>query len=180
MKTNLWNGERWLSLSAMFISLCTLGVFIYQTNLIRKEQFMSVYPYLTISNNMDEDGNYFLMLKNTGIGPAILQSVAIETKDPDNPAFTDVVDFVRYQVARKQDSLLYTFSNLWPGRMISAEEEVHIVHMLQNDFTRSRRMRNILMGDTIIKRVAIRYQSIYGETWELTHESGLVRPKKLD
>lgn len=35
----------------MLISLMTLIVFLYQTNLIRQQQYMSVLPYLEMNKN---------------------------------------------------------------------------------------------------------------------------------
>ena len=64
------NTDKILGLSAMLISICTLIVFLYQTNLIKKQQYMSVYPYLTLGNNGSFTADYEYSLTNNGIGPA--------------------------------------------------------------------------------------------------------------
>ena len=91
MKKKFWNSDKILSLSAMFISLCTLIVFIYQTELIRVEQHKSVYPYLSLSNGGSGNINYRYILENKGIGPAVLTSIKVT--DSEGKVFDDIVDF---------------------------------------------------------------------------------------
>lgn len=47
-KKKFWTSEKILSLSAIFMSACTLLTLIYQTNLMLNQQQMSVYPHLEI------------------------------------------------------------------------------------------------------------------------------------
>lgn len=46
MKKRFWNTDKLMSFLAILLSVGTLLVFIYQTNLIRKQQYAAVYPYL--------------------------------------------------------------------------------------------------------------------------------------
>ena len=90
-----WNSERVLSLSAMGISFITLIIFIYQTNLMSRQNDLAILPYLQVSESTDyESSSYKLSLLNHGVGPAILESVIIEysgkrydLKDYDNELF---------------------------------------------------------------------------------------------
>ena len=54
-----WNSERILSLSAMSISFITLIIFIYQTNLMSKQNYLSILPYLQLSTSNDSEGNKY-------------------------------------------------------------------------------------------------------------------------
>lgn len=73
-----WNSEKLLSLSAMFISFFTLIIFICQTNLISKQNYISILPYLsvTITENRATD-TFEFNLENHGVGPAIIESVTM-------------------------------------------------------------------------------------------------------
>ncbi len=90
-----WNSERILSLSAMSISFITLVIFVYQTNLMSKQNYLSILPYLQVSTSNNPASNtYSLSLKNHGVGPAIIESVVLEhegkqynLKDYDNYLF---------------------------------------------------------------------------------------------
>ncbi|MEL7162471.1 MAG: hypothetical protein AAFN92_17065, partial [Bacteroidota bacterium] len=46
----IFKRENIVSISAICVSVLTLLVFIYQTNLIRQQQFLSVYPYLSLGS----------------------------------------------------------------------------------------------------------------------------------
>ena len=82
MKKN-FNADRIIGLSAMLISLMTLIIFLYQTNLIKKQSVLSVRPRLTFSKNIDKTVtvkdstnsttiSIRLTLRNNGLGPAII------------------------------------------------------------------------------------------------------------
>ena len=74
-----WNSERILSLSAMSISIMTLVIFIYQTNLMSKQNDLSILPYLQVSTSNNSEGNsYLLSVQNHGVGPAIIESVKLQ------------------------------------------------------------------------------------------------------
>ncbi len=73
-----WNSERILSLSAMSISIITLFIFIYQTNLMSRQNDLSILPYLQLSTaDNGDDGSYAMSLKNHGVGPAIIESTKL-------------------------------------------------------------------------------------------------------
>ena len=75
-----WSSDRWLSLLAIIASLGTLFTVAYQTDLIRKQQYASVLPYLEIWNSTGGD-SYRLILLNNGIGPAFVEGVNIYYRD---------------------------------------------------------------------------------------------------
>ena len=115
-----------LSFSAIFISICTLMVFLYQTNLIRKQQFMSVYPHLTLQNFGTLTENYSFVLKNDGIGPAIIESVQVKTKA--NETFEDLLPFVADRIIKMQDSTIgFYHTNMYPGQLIPAESKIDLI-----------------------------------------------------
>lgn len=68
-------------MTAVLISVGTLLVFLYQTNLVRQQQYMSVLPYLEFQNHdVFSYDNYELILKNKGIGPALIISRNVISK----------------------------------------------------------------------------------------------------
>lgn len=97
-----WNSERILSLSAMSISFITLIIFVYQTNLMSKQNYLSILPYLQVAtSNNPADNTYSISLKNHGVGPAIIESVILEyngkrydLKDYDDYLFNVLVSIV--------------------------------------------------------------------------------------
>jgi len=184
MKKKFWTGEKLLSIAAVLVSLMTLGVFSYQTNLIRQQQFMSVYPYLSFANNFSGSLRYQFVLKNDGIGPAMVDSVLVIA--PDGSRYSDLVDYVDSMVP-SEDSIWYLHSNIRPGKLIPAGEEVQLIQLIndeilasfgvtdteglpRNDLDDSQQLFKILNHDSLQIRVI--YKSIYDERWVIRNSSG--------
>ncbi len=82
--------DRLLGLTAMMISMVTLIIFIYQTNLMRKQNYISVLPYLDFATTANAGDDIFrLSLKNHGVGPAIIESIVLKYND----SVYDVADY---------------------------------------------------------------------------------------
>ncbi len=72
------NSDKVLSFTAMGISFITLVIFIYQTNLMSKQNYLSIMPYLSVRTTEDSAENiYEFRLQNNGVGPAIIESVTM-------------------------------------------------------------------------------------------------------
>ncbi|MFK8005216.1 MAG: hypothetical protein AB8H03_02550 [Saprospiraceae bacterium] len=96
MKKFKLNTDKIIGLSAMLISLLTLVIFIYQTNLIREQSRLSVTPRLAFNSSLDTPDSvssfsYFIV--NKGLGPAIIES--IEIIHEGNRYKLDFQDFVK-------------------------------------------------------------------------------------
>ncbi len=170
MANKFWDGDKFMSIAAMFVSLCTLFVLIYeaqlmrdQQELFRKQQLMSVYPYLSFSNYGTGSSNYKFVLNNTGIGPAIIKSVNVYA---DGNIYEDIAFYIGDKF---KDSINFGHSNIWEGRMISQGEMVEVI--VVNDEKVSSGMqivKAIFDFDTFIE---ITYESVYGETWIVSNRS---------
>jgi hypothetical protein len=167
------DSEKLLSLTAMIISIGTLMVFLYQTNLIRKQQYMSVYPYLSVGNYGSNTENYKYILSNNGIGPAIIKSVTVKLKGGNE--YKDILPYVKESVL-KTDTLGYSHSNISIGNLIPANGEIVIIQTSDNKIKTSKRLNEILNKQELL--ISIEYESIYGERWEITNESSIPRKKE--
>ena len=179
MHNNFWNSEKLLGLSALFISLMTLIVFVYQTNLIRKQQYMTVYPHLDIVNNNSGSLNYKYVLENRGVGPAFITS--IEVSDLNGNKYDDLVAYVEANLPAK-DSIAYHYSDIGIGRLISANEKIYLFGLSDPQYLKNigyppntvegaNKLRAILNSDSL--RYKIIYESVYGESWTLSSESSI-------
>ena len=75
-----FNTDRIIGLSAMLISLLTLIIFIYQTNIMRVQSRLSVTPRLSFNTNEDVKDSLYQVsteIVNKGLGPAIIESIQI-------------------------------------------------------------------------------------------------------
>lgn len=171
------NSELLVGITAVIISLSTLIVFIYQTNLIRKQQYMSVYPHLDVSNINTGSMNYKFVLFNEGIGPAFITKLEITEKH--GQSYDDLVDYLEEKIT-EQDTIQFHYSDLYEGQLIQAKEEVYLFGLSDNNYVRANglaentinsahRLEEILNSDSLT--IKITYESIYGESWTITDDS---------
>lgn len=178
-----WNADRVVSISAILVSLGTLFIIVFQTQLIMREQKASVKPYLLIGfSTANQESQIFV--GNEGLGPAYIESVSI--LDGDSVHETDPYRYLSPRLS-EMDTV---FTNhlyvdlLFPGRAIPAAERV----------TMLRHPLNTQYGNLLIKTFAfpdygffpvdpshpgavvrIIYKSIYGDRWEIRSDETVPR-----
>ncbi len=172
MKKRFWNTEKLMSYLAILLSVGTLLVFIYQTNLIKKQQYASVYPYLEMGFHGRGTEQMKFVLSNEGVGPAMIKSVQIRQKgEVYEGRFSG---FLREMMAKDNaDSIQYLYSDIAEGKMLAVGAHLDLIDC-QNAFT-SDRISELLNEYEL--DLEIEYESIYGERWRIG--SGNQVPKKI-
>ncbi len=177
MKKEFWTAEKLLGLSAIIISLSTLFVMAYQTNLVRKQQYMSVYPHLDLTNFNSGSLNYKYVLTNEGVGPAFVKEIHV--KEKNGQAHESLVAYVEGALS-EEDSIAIHYSDLYAGRLIPAGEEIILFGLSDNSYLNSynlppntvegaETLRSLLNDESIM--IEIVYESIYGERWSINNHS---------
>lgn len=177
MSKKVLSNELLIGIAAMIISLSTLIVFVYQTNLIRKQQYMSVYPHLNLIHMNSRSANYKYVLRNQGIGPAFITS--LDVKEKDGASYDNLVQYMRDKTA-KEDSIRWKYTSLNVGGLVQEKEEVVLFELSDigdsasddlstNRLTEANRLREILATDNL--EITITYESIYGESWTIKKSS---------
>ncbi len=168
------NTQKLISGIAFLVSIGTLMVFIYQTNLIRKQQYMSVYPYLEMGNYNTNSTNYRYVLENNGIGPAIIKHV--EVQKGAGKIYTDFIDYLTATI-QPEDSINFFYASIYPGRLIPANEEINVFGVRKNCTAKGiTNLQNILNHEEL--RIEIEYESIYQERWKVNNRNSI--PQKLE
>jgi len=163
--------DRIVSVCAIFISLLTLVIFIYQTNLTRKQNHLSILPYLSLDTSINHyEGTLELELKNLGIGPAIIESRKIyyEEKWLD----VDFTDFFYDQYTLKDTSISVLSSTLNHGTAIPANESITLIKV----YMPKEKLPTFLEWFGNIQEgmdYEIGYKSLYQEKWKLTAKSDI-------
>ena len=177
-----WNSEKWLSISAISISFLTLVIFVYQTNLLSKQNYLSILPYLALSKTENKGDHIFaLNLENHGVGPAIIESVSLKYKNS------------RYDLT-KYDNVIYTFfralepaldsiedvsySTIDPGLALPANSKYNLltVKNSKEDYDLMVQSLNRLLDKGL--EYEIIYKSIQNERWRIHANSQ--EPELLD
>ena len=166
-----WTGDKITSLSAISISLFTLVVFIYQTNIMREQQHLSVYPHLMMGNGGTGTLEYKYVLRNDGVGPAII--TAIDIRGKENEPYESLSDYVRSKLSQEDSIWLYN-TDIYVGKLIPAGGKVELfglwdeaktasLNLPPNTVEGANKLRGILNDDEL--KIKINYQSIYGDSW---------------
>ena len=74
------NADRLVGVSAIIISLCTLAIFVYQTDIIREQSRLSVKPRISFTSSQSQKDTliqFRQIMQNKGLGPAIIDSMAL-------------------------------------------------------------------------------------------------------
>ncbi|MBT8263838.1 MAG: hypothetical protein KJN75_00735 [Muriicola sp.] len=177
-----WNSERIVSLSAMSISVMTLVIFIYQTDLMSKQNYISILPYLQVStSNNQEEQRYSLNLVNHGVGPAIIESVTMiyggERRNLE--AYND--NFYTYLVSIKpqMDSISYYSNSTLNKGIAIPTNAVYNVFEVKNS-TKDYNLLLAVMAQLQEEglRFEVVYKSIQNERWIIHSDSN--GPIKID
>jgi hypothetical protein len=174
------NTDKIVSISAILISLMTLGALIYQTNIMREEQELNrmaqlktTMPYLTLSNFNYGGPNYAVVLSNKGIGPALIDTVSITYQD--SVYYMDLATFIYEAIPEAWDIEHLYHANISPGQLIPPGEALHLLS-IDNDQESSDQLVKSLEGLDAYYRIV--YRSVYDERWALTSDS--FYPVKLE
>ena len=177
-----WNSERILSLTAMGMSFVTLIIFIYQTNLMSRQNDLSILPYLQVSESADaESSSFMISLKNHGVGPAILESVIMiyDGKRYNVRDYNDDLIQLLSDLTKELDSLKYfSRSTLDVGIAIPANTTYEIFSVNNSPGDYKILTETLYQLESTGLRYEITYKSIQGERWLIQNDSE--GPEKLD
>lgn len=177
-----WNSEKVLSISAMSISFLTLIIFIYQTNLISKQNYISILPYLSVSTTENQaDSTFEFNMENQGVGPAIIESVTMlhKGKRYDLADYNNEVYKFLVAKAPELDSITNRSSTTIDYGMavpVNTTFNVFRVYESLSEYRLITTRFNQLLEEGLDFEII--YRSILDERWMI--HKGSQGPKKLD
>lgn len=177
-----WNSEKMLSISAMSISFLTLVIFIYQTNLLSKQNYLSILPYLAITTTYNKaEDNFELNIENHGVGPAIIESVRVSYQGEKEDLEKYNYSTIAYLQAKKPnlDSLVHlSHSTIDRGMAIPPNTKFNVVSVRNSpaDYELIIAELGRLMEEGLVFEVT--YKSIQNERWRI--HSNSMEPEELD
>lgn len=164
------NADRLLAILAFIVSVSTLYVFFYQTSLMKKQQYASVLPYLSVGNS-GANKDYGFVLTNNGIGPAFIDEINIHYKDSVYRNI-DINNFFE-KVIRKEDTIFnsvnVTHSTIRKGMLVPHNQAIYMIKLSKKakDF----KIKHYKLRDWLNNKVKIeiKYSSVYKEKWHLIY-----------
>lgn len=177
-----WNSDKILGISAMSISFITLVIFIYQTNLMGKQNYLSILPYLSISTSDNSANNTFaITLDNYGVGPAILESATLsyqgkneDLSDYDN----ELLKYLRAKAPVLDSIKAISYSTVDKGIAIPAGEKYNVltIYSSEKDYKLYKSTLEALLQNGLYFEII--YKSIQEEHWRINNVTQ--GPEKLD
>lgn len=139
---------------AVFVSLTTLGVYLYQARMMRAQQRASVWPFVEAYYSNVED--YRIAVKNKGVGPALIRQVEMSLDGKplaDNPALVAAV--------LGPDAKLGYQNSTLNGRVLAPGEEVILFRIpdLKEALPFQAKQREHRF------ELKVTYCSVYGDCW---------------
>ena len=152
--------ETLIALSAVLLSVCGLGIALYEASLIRAAQRASVWPHVEVAASLT-DGRVTLWTQNTGVGPARIEAAALSFQDESLPTWSSMLS----RVGVPDDSLAY-YKSLLNGRVLPAASEKEAIFEVTSSsaaaaFTEA--VASAVWDGSI--DVEVCYCSVYDECW---------------
>jgi hypothetical protein len=175
--------DRIVSLSAMVVGIASLFIITYQTYLMREAQAASVLPYLMVGFDSNSQGA-FVMLKNQGVGPAIIEDVKVHYEG--RVVNADPFDFY-VGIRPDVNAGAIDVAKIQPGRLISDGESLRMIGV--DPEVAGKELHGFILDDLLklfdiaevpkawlVPRgavgtrkavIEITYKSIYGDRWRI-------------
>ncbi|WP_421830457.1 hypothetical protein [Larkinella sp.] len=159
------NIELLLGLSATFLSVAALIVSIFQTRIAREQQQASVWPYVQVTSN-HLDNNFELLLKNNGVGPALIKKVEFSYRGKSESSHTRLLNHI-VNTETLQDSVRKA-GRFWnavvPGDVVKAGDQIELYKAVNSGYLAE--FLGQVTGDSTFQ-FRITYSDVYGKCWLL-------------
>jgi hypothetical protein len=176
------NADRIVSVSAIIVSLATVFLIIYQTNLMRQEQKSSVMPSLMIGYGSSNDTlnnilNERIWIENRGLGPAFIQKILV--KDSLGKHEGDLYNY--FEVINSNKNAV-GIRRVFPGLIIPKNEGMTLYQKysdsaskvtLGNYFQYPYEPSNLSKIENHSAVIIIYYTNIYDDEWKIESHSSV-------
>ncbi|BDD09074.1 hypothetical protein FUAX_15060 [Fulvitalea axinellae] len=172
--------DRLVAIVAMLTSTCALLVSAYETSIMKKQQYVQVWPYVvhTLSNHTTSSeklrkmdlpdsldlNEVSLAFKNKGLGPAILEEIEFLLEGKSYESGEKMMNEAYKSFSDGEDYLSTSFSSLSKGSVIMARAE-HVFFKMICPPKMARTFSELVSSGRI--QVNFRYRSLNGDCWWL-------------
>ena len=166
-----------VGLSALLLSLCGLGISLYEASLVRRAQRASVWPFVQVAVSF-ADGKVDFWVQNTGVGPARVEAASVSYRGKTEPGWSELF---RDVAGKTPDGQVHSYSSLLNGRVLPSRSSKEMIFVASTeggaglDGPLDRLRKAVLQGAA---DVVVCYCSVYDECWraDLQDVVGRSRP----
>lgn len=156
-----------VALAAVLISLCALVATIYEANLQRKGQLLSVWPNLSVVTKKGDNG-YHIAVANKGLGPALVKTFRVEVDNQPVYSWQETIESLDIS------GNFHTQTHSISSNIISANEET--IAFAVSDTT----IGNLLSKADARIQIEICYCSVYEDCWLVKKDEPVKVVEKCD
>lgn len=150
--------EMMVAFSAIFVSIATLFVYMYQARIMQDQLHTSVWPHIEWLYN-NGDNQFVLTVQNNGIGPAIIKDVTMRLDSTDVGSNSEL-----FKKLLGNSNFNFVNSTLM-GRVILPGEKVEMVHVFDRDAARAIDSLLLWNSSPHTFEFEICYCSVYDDCW---------------
>jgi len=180
-----WNADRIVSISAIIVSVATLVMILYQTNLMRQEQRASVMPSLIIGygfEGKDKFINERIWIENRGLGPAFIEKILVK-KDENihNGDLHSYFENINGNEGEKGIRRIYTNYVIPENDGLTLYNKISdssSTVFLSRYFEYPYLVENVPTENPNKAIIEIYYKNVYGDRWKISSDQSV--PEKLD
>jgi hypothetical protein len=149
--------EYLVAISAIFVSLATLAVYMYQARIMQSQLHTSVWPYVQWKYN-NGNSEFILYVENKGIGPALIKDtrLTIDGNEMKNNGHL-------FKTLMGSSNFSYANSAV-EGVVISPGERIELFHIFDSAY--AKKFDSLIFQERIHKfKYTICYCSVYDDCW---------------
>ncbi|MHB1313705.1 MAG: hypothetical protein ACYC3L_16925 [Gemmatimonadaceae bacterium] len=151
--------------SAIVIALASLGITLYEAQVTRDHDRMSVWPRLA-QEASDSAGRYERTITNVGLGPALVRSFEVRLDDTVQTSWAPVVTALL--LGRSPEGSF--FSAVGPGTVLLPGRTIHVLTLIAGNLSGTAMAQDHRLASRLC------YCSLYDECWSTaTHQAEPVR-----
>ncbi len=161
------NSETLVAYSAILIAVVTAIVAVYDANINRKYQSISIWPHVVhnTTTNFGTPAKFELLLENKGLGPAVIKDYSISVDGKKVASWQEAFSILsegKFDFYQALNNAKASQTTIFRDHTILPNEEVNVASVFDPDF--------VPLFGTEIKRITIEtcYCSLYGECWKVT------------
>lgn len=146
-----------VALSAIFVSIATLAVYMYQARIMQNQLHTSVWPYVQWSySNVGKE--FYLVVENKGIGPALIRKTKMTL---DGAEMGSNRDLFKTLMGNAGFDFINSTVN---GSVISPGERIELFHIYDSLY--AKKLDSLIIQNDLHKfNYTICYCSVYGDCW---------------
>jgi len=158
-------------IGALIVSISSVLMLGYQTNLIQQQYSATIWPYLSVSTTTNPDsGSREILLENDGLGPALVRSAQLEIDGKPASSWNDYLAVLMGDLRRENRvrhiSIGSSTSDLSASTIVRAGQSQNLLKVFLSPSARI----DVLLRHSLAIEVC--YCSLNNSCWQLRSVAG--------